>query len=383
MEYVSRFFTPPQSSFFIFGPRGTGKSLWTSRTYPEALRIDLLEPDVFRAYAAKPERLREAVEANPRCRHVVIDEVQKAPSLLNVVHGLLERPGSAQFILTGSSARKLKQTGVDLMAGRAVVRFLHPYMAAELGSRFELRQALRHGLLPLVLGAADPGDVLKSYAALYVREEVQLEGLIRNVGAFHRFLEAVSFSHAAPINVANVARECQVERSTVDNYLAILEDLLLAFRVPVFARRARRAVTTHSKFFLFDAGVFRSLRPAGPLDRPQEIEGAALEGLIAQHLRAWAAYSTGDNQLFYWRTRAGNEVDLVLYGSAGIRAFEVKNAREIQPRDLNGLRAFKEDYPEADCTLLYRGAERLRIAGIDCRPVEEFLAALRPGELPE
>src|SRR5262249_48629755 len=153
-----------------------------------------------------------------------------------------------------------------------------------------LKSALKQGLLPLVVEAPDPHDVLNSYAALYLREEVQWEGLVRNVGAFGRFLEAVTFSHAAQLNTSAVARECEVERKTVEGYLDILEDLLLAFRLPVFTRRARRELAAHTKLYLFDAGVYRALRPAGPLDRPEEIEGAALEGLVAQHLRAFIAY---------------------------------------------------------------------------------------------
>lgn len=381
MEFVPRFFDPPSTSYFLFGPRGTGKSLWTQRAVPDALRIDLLEPDQFRLYASRPERLREAVLARPRLRHVVVDEVQRVPELLSAVHALIERNRKLQFILTGSSARKLRRAGVDLMAGRAVTRSLHPYMAAELGPRFDLAAALRYGLVPLVVESPAPADVLRSYAALYVREEVQAEGLVRNVGSFARFLEAVSFSHAAPLNTSAVARDSQVERKTVEGYLEILEDLLLAFRVPVFTRRARRELSAHPKLYLFDAGLYRSLRPSGPLDRPEEIEGAALEGLVAQHLRAWAAYTEGEHGLWFWRTRSGVEVDLVLYGPEGLFAFEVKGIGRLRGDELKGLRAFREDYPSARCVLLYRGAERLRIDDITCLDVTEFLARLRPGDL--
>ena len=182
-------------------------------------------------------------------------------------------------MLTGSSARKLHRTGVDLLAGRAVLTTMHPFMAAELGAGFSLERALVQGLIPLVVDAADPAAALRSYAALYVREEVQAEGLVRNVGAFARFLEAVSFSHATVLNVSNLARECQVERKVADGYVEVLRDLLLAFTLPVFTRRARRRMTTHPKLYLMDAGLFRSLRPKGPLDRPEELAGAALEGL--------------------------------------------------------------------------------------------------------
>ena len=206
-----------------------------------------------------------------------------------------------------------------------------------------------------------------------------MEGLTRNVGNFARFLEVISFSHGAVLNVSNVARECQLERRTVAGYVEVLEDLLLCFRVPVFTRRARRQTSTHPKFYLFDAGVFRSLRPRGPLDRPQEIDGAALEGLVAQHLRAWAAYSGDGAELFFWRTRAGVEVDFIVYGEAGFWAIEVKNSARVDPRDLRPLKSFAEDYPECQPIFLYRGENPLQIDGIRCLPAGDFLRSLCPG----
>src|SRR5688572_5526004 len=187
-----------------------------------------------------------------------------------------------------------------------------------------------------------------------------MEGLVRNLGAFTRFLEAISFSHACVLNIANVARECEVERKTVEGYVGILEDLLLAFRVPVFTRRARRATAQHPKFYLFDAGVFRSLRPKGPLDRREEVDGPALAGLVVQHLRAWDAYRGGRNSLYYWRTRSGVEVDSILYGEDGFWAVEVKNATRIQRAELQPLQSFREDYPECRTLLVYRGNEQLK-----------------------
>jgi predicted AAA+ superfamily ATPase len=256
-------------------------------------------------------------------------------------------------------------------------------MASELGIHFSLKDALTDGLLPIVWGSDNPGQVLGTYAALYLREEVQMEGLVRNVGNFSRFLEAASFSHGAQLNISNVARECQVERKVVEGYVGILEDLLLGYRLPVFSKRAKRAVAAHPKFYLFDAGVYRSLRPKGPLNRPQEVEGAALEGLVCQHLRAWIDYSNTDSTLYYWRTRSGVEVDFVIYGSQGLRAIEVKNAVRIHPQDLRGLKAFREDYPEAKACLIYRGRDRLVKEGILCLPCDRFLSSLRPPVWPE
>jgi len=380
MELIERLFVPPRDSFLLFGPRGTGKSTWLHQHYPDAVYLDLLDPETFRTCLARPERLREIVEGSPEARTVVIDEIQKVPALLDMVHKLLEEKQrrSRQFILTGSSARKLKRTGVDLLAGRLLLKTLHPFMAAELGPRFDLAQSLRLGLLPLVLGAPDPEETLKSYVSLYLREEVQAEGLVRNVGNFSRFIEAISLSHGALLNTSEVARECQVGRKTVDGFVEVLEDLLLGFRIPVFSKRARRRLVQHPKFYYMDAGVFRSVRPKGPLDIPEEIGGASLEGLVAQHLRAWIAYSKNDGQLFFWRTKAGVEVDFVVYGEKTFLALEVKGAKSVTAKDTKSLASFLEDYPQAQACLLYGGKERLKINGILCLSCDEFLRHLVP-----
>jgi predicted AAA+ superfamily ATPase len=382
METIDRFFKPPKQSFFLFGPRGTGKSTLVKRQFKDALYLDILDPHTFRTLTASPEFLRERLSAEPQISTVVIDEIQKVPELLGLIHTLIEQRRGLRFVLTGSSSRKIKRTGADLLAGRALLACLHPFMAAELGRRFCLERALQDGMLPLVLGSAKAQHVLRTYAALYLREEVQMEGLVRNIGSFSRFLEAISFSHGGQLNISNVARDCQVERKVVEGYVAILEDLLLGYRIPVFTKRAKRALAAHPKFYIFDAGVYRALRPKGPLDRPQEIDGLALEGLVGQHLRAWIDYGATDSLLYYWRTRSGVEVDFVVYGPVGIYALEVKNALRVQPEDLTGLKSFTHDYPQARACLLYRGKDRLVKDGVLCLPCEEFLTALRPGSWP-
>jgi predicted AAA+ superfamily ATPase len=378
MEMIDRFLKKTRESFFLFGPRGTGKSTWIEMIFKNALAINLLEPDVFRRFAARPETLFELVRAQKKSATILIDEVQKVPEILDVVHQLIEENQNRQFILTGSSARKLKRTGVDLLAGRAALKTMHPFMAAELGAGFDLDEDLKTGLLPVIRGSKNPEEALKSYTALYLKEEVQLEGLVRNIGAFARFLEVISFSHASLLNISNIARDCEIERKTVEGYISILEDLLLAFKLPVFSRKAKRQLSEHPKFYLFDAGVFQSLRPRGPLDHPQEIMGGALEGLVAQHLRAWAAYSLGKNQLYFWRTRSGVEVDFVVYGEAGFWALEVKNSAKVSDSDLRPLRLFNDDFPESRVLCLYRGRERLLRHGVLCLPCEEFLLQLKP-----
>ena len=380
MLLINRFLDIPKDSFFLFGPRGTGKSTWLQASFPNALRIDLLDPPTLRTYISHPEYLEIKVAGeNPDC--ILIDEVQKIPELLTVVHRLIEMKKGWQFILIGSSARKLKREGVDLLAGRAVVRYMHPFMAAELADDFNFESALQYGLLPGVVTGHSAIDFLQTYIALYLKEEVQTECLVRNIAHFARFLEVMSFSHASILNLSNIARECQVSRSLIEGYLSVLEDLLLCFQLPVFSKRAKRELITHHKFYYFDAGVFRLLRATGPMDRESEINGIALEGLVAQHLRAWNDYQKVPHTLSYWRTRHGVEVDFVIYGKDAFYAIEVKNGTRVHSQDLKGLLAFCEDYPEAKPIFLYRGQDRLKMNGIDCIPVELFLKTLRPGKI--
>lgn len=377
METLVRFLRDPQSHFFLFGPRGTGKSTWL-RQIAHRVYLDLLDPMEFREFARAPERLRQLVDALESPSVIIIDEIQKLPELLDVVHQIIEQQRGHRFILTGSSARKLRQGATNLLGGRLLRREMHPLMANELGENFQMDRALTYGLIPLIYGSADPREQLAAYASVYVKEEVQAEALTRNIVAFSRFVESISFSHGSVLNLAAVARDCGIERNTAKNYLAILEDLLLIFRVPVFNKRAKRHLVTHEKLYFFDCGLFRSVRPKGPLDRPEEIEGAALEGLVASHLRSWAAYRNQEDALYYWRTKSGVEVDFVLYGPETFHAFEVKRSQTIQSKDLNALRAFRSDYPEARATLLYMGTRALQIDGIRIEPCEAYLREMHP-----
>lgn len=378
MAIVRRFLRPPAGSFFLFGPRGTGKSTWLQQQFPQALSLDLLDPAVLRHYQARPERLLERLAAMTGPQVVVIDEVQKAPQLLDVVHLLLEQQPQLRFVLTGSSARKLRHGAANLLGGRLAVAHMPPFLAAELGEEFSLSRALESGLVPLVWHSADPSATLAAYAGLYLQEEVQAEAMVRQLGDFARFLEVVSFSQGSQLNLASLAREAEIPRKRAESYLAVLEDLLLGFRLPVFQRRAQRQLVQHQKFFFFDTGVFRSVRPRGPMDSPEEIDGLALEGLVAQHLRALCQLRPGYAQLSFWRTRAGLEVDFVVYGPELFLAVEVKRSARVERRDLTALKAFGADYPEAQLLLLSFCADSLLIDGVRCEPIEPWLRSLVP-----
>ena len=381
MEVVKRFFSDPGVSYFLFGPRGTGKSTWLKMQYTEdVLYLDLLSPDLFRLYSARPERLKELIDGNPDKKIVIVDEIQKVPLLLDVVHQIIEEKRNIRFVLTGSSSRKLKQTGVDLLAGRAAYKTLHPFMASELRDGFDFENALKYGLLPLVHSSANPVETLNAYVVLYLNEEVKMEGLVRNIGDFSRFLEIISFSNASIINTSEIARESQVGRKTVESYISVLEDILLSYKLPVFTKRAKRQLISHPKFHFLDLRVYKLIRPTGPLDSTHEIDGIALENLVLQHLMAWNAYHGNGNKLYYWRTKAGVEIDFIIYGSDTLTAIEVKNTKNIRSNDLKGLKTFKNDYPEANCLFLYRGNEKLIKNGILCMPCDLFLEGLIPGK---
>jgi len=374
---IIRLFTVPESSFFLFGPRGTGKSTFVNGLLNRrSLYIDFLDPETFRTYTAYPETLIKTVDAlQPDL--VVIDEVQKAPHILDVVHKILEEK-KIRFILTGSGARKLKKTGADLLGGRALHCKMHPFTAEELGDSFSLAKALQNGLIPVVEQSAHPAKTLSAYVDIYLREEILAEGMVRNLGSFARFLETISFSHGAVLNISNLARECQIQRNIVTGYIEILEDLLLGYRLQVFSRRAKRKTASHPKFYFFDNGLYRRLRQRGPLDIETEITGPALEGLVGQHLRALIDYRFPETELYYWRSMAGNEVDFVLYGRNAFYAIEVKHTATLRPIDFNGLTAFGDDYPEATLLLIYSGKVTMKHKNVLVLPVEDLLR--RPGE---
>jgi len=367
-------------SIFIFGPRGTGKTTWLKTHIAPQIYIDLLNGDDFLRFSARPASIEELIPPgypeypkNPGDTDwIVIDEIQKVPELLNEVHRLIESRG-CRFIMTGSSARSLRKKGVNLLAGRALTAHMYPLTAMELETAFSLEKSVRFGHLPsayTITSDQEREAYLKSYVQTYIYQEVLQEGLTRNIGAFTRFLETASFSHGSVINYSEIARDIGRNRKVVENYFSILEDLLLGFTIPVFRRRAKRNMSVHPKFYFFDTGVYQTLRPRGPLDNYSEVSGPALEGLFIQEVRAYNEYHNCGYEIFFWRTAAHMEVDLVLYGRNGLKAFEIKHAQKVRGKDLKGLMAFGSDYPAAKLFLIYLGSRTEYHGNITILPFE-------------
>ncbi len=363
------------SSFFLFGPRGTGKTSWIRSEFPDALVFDLLSMSTYVEFLQNPSVLEEKIPKGFQ-DWIVIDEIQKIPDLLNEVHRLIESH-RYRFILTGSSARSLRRKGVNLLAGRAHSYKMFPLTAAELGSDFNLNESLQLGHLPAVHAHKQAAEeYLNAYIGTYLREEVLQEGLTRNLAAFARFLEVASFSQGSLLNISEVARECKIERKVVENYFAILEDLLIATRLPVFTKKAQRQTVIHPKFYYFDVGVYRTIRPKGPLDTPELMGGTSLETLVFQELSAISEYERLNFDLYFWRTVDQQEVDFILYGKKSLLAIEVKSSKTIHPSDLRSLQIFKEEYPIAKIFVFYGGKEPLYRGDIEILPVAEILPKL-------
>ena len=372
--YTRNIVLPTNKSFFLFGPRATGKTTLVKSRYPDAIYIDLLDGQIFQTLLAHPEKLASFIPPN-HTNYIIIDEVQRVPELLNEVHRLIENK-KYNFILTGSSARKLRRQGQNLLAGRALTYQLHPLSAEELGGDFSLEFVNKYGSLPTVFTEEDPQKYLYSYVKTYLQEEIMQEGLTRNLGAFARFLEVASFSVGSIINATSIAQEVMVERKVIENYFSILEDLMVGYKLPGFTRRAKRRIVSKPKFYFFDTGVYRTLRPSGPIDTDQEIGGIALENLFFQNLLAVNDSEDLKYNFYYYRTVNGSEVDFIAYGPNGFHAFEIKSSQNITAKHLRGLKTFSKVYPEAKLHIFYMGNQTRYEGNITTHPFEKDITNL-------
>ena len=377
-----RVLTPPRGSFFLFGVRGSGKTTWIHETFHGAYVVDLLDEARYRQLVAAPETLADELRAITRDRVVVLDEVQRVPALLNEVHRAIEND-RRRFALLGSSARKLKTAGTNLLGGRAVVRTMYPLVPAELGRDFDLDRVLRYGSIPLVWRAPDPRATLEAYINLYIREEVRAEALVRNLPAFLRFLPVAALFHGQVISVSGLARDAGAARTTVEGYLGILEDTLLATMVPAYEAKLRVRERKHPKLFWVDPGLVRAAKgDLGPVGA--EERGALFEGWVLTVLRAHGEVRELFDEICYWAPldARATEVDFLLRRGKEHLAIEVKASPHVAGPQLAGLRAIA-DLPRLTRRLLvYRGERSLKTEdGIEVWPADRFARAVADGSL--
>ncbi len=359
-------------SHFLFGPRQTGKTSLVRRSLKEAKVYDLLDTSVFLVLSRNPGRISE--ELGPRDSIVVIDEIQRLPILLNEVHRLIESRG-VRFLLTGSSARKLRRGGINLLGGRARIKKLHPLTWKELGDRFDLGRAMDRGLLPSIYFSDDPRADLLAYAGTYLQQEIIAEGTVRNVPAFSRFLKVAAHCNATVVNFTNVANDAQVARTTVYEYFEILKDTLVLHELPAWRKTKKRKPFASSKYYFFDVGVAGSLQ--GRAFRPGTPEfGEAFETFLMHELSSHADYVSGE-ALGYWRSKSGFEVDFILGDHTAV---EAKAKENVSPQDLRSLRALAEEkmLKRYLCVSLERRPRT--VEGVTVLPFKTFLEALWAGE---
>ncbi len=374
---------PPKRSFFLFGPRQTGKSTLIRSLLPrESWEINLLHSEEFFKYSKEPQLLRlEAIHKIERegVQTIFIDEAQRVPSLLDEVHALLELYPDCQFILTGSSARKLKHGAANLLAGRLVTRQLFPFTYGETVADFDLEEVLRYGSLPAICGQApaEKIDILRSYAETYLREEIQAEGLVRRLGGFSRFLDVAAAQCGELVNFSDVGRQAALPTRTVQSYYEILEDTLIGLRLQAYHKSVRKRLTRHPKFYLFDLGVTNGINrrlgaPPDPLTR-----GRLFEQLMVLETHRHLSYRLSENRLFYWRTSAGAEVDLLIEKEDQIvAAIEIKSTPRPGGAELSGLRAFRQEHPQVRLVLVSNADQPYRLDGVDIIPWRLYLSNL-------
>lgn len=388
--YIPRLLTCPERSFFLFGPRGTGKSTWLKHVLPDALRFDLLDSALYLELSRDPHRLEAMIGDRPTHSWVIVDEIQKAPPLLDEVHRLME-DRHWRFALCGSSARKLKRGGANLLAGRAITLNMEGFSAAELGASFNLSKAIEWGLLPFVCrDPSNSADILAAYMNTYLKEEIREEGLVRNVPPFVRFLAIAGQLNGQAVNGQNVAREAAVSRTTVETYFAILTDTLLGHFLAPWRPGLKVRESAHPKFYWFDPGVARAA--AGllrdPADRPWQ--GTALETLVFHELRVYNEVSRKHRPLSYYRTAAGVEIDFVVETAKRqsaspqcVVAIEVKRSEKWDrawEKPLRMLAALKGVKVERMIGV-YCGSRSYRFDGVDVMPVGDFFQSLHRGKV--
>jgi len=373
LVYRRRLSTPTESAF-LFGPRGTGKSTWLADVLPDAVTYDLLDSALALQLAREPSLLATQLAAIDRRRWVVIDEIQKVPALLDEVHRQIEKE-RRRFVMSGSSARKLRRGGANLLAGRAVQLDMFPLVSDEVGTVPPLDR-LPYGMLPKAYAAAKPQRFLQAYVVTYLKEEIQAEALTRNIGGFARFLEVAAIYNAQVTSTSNIARDAQVARQTVQGYFDVLVDTLLGSWLHAWKLKRATKLVAHPKFYFFDAGVARAL--SGRLAYPptQEEMGSIFETYLLHEIRAFLSYTERAYPLFFFRTPDDVEIDLLFESARGMIALELKASRTWRGEFNKGFRRIRAELDSVRCMGVYAGDRKLKHDGVVVYPYGEFIEAM-------
>ena len=366
-------------SVFLFGARQSGKTTLLLQLFPKSKFYDLLENDTFERFRRNPSMLRQELETIDDGSLVIIDEIQLIPELLNEVHWLIVRK-NLRFILSGSSARKLKRRGVNTLGGRALLNVLYPLVSAEIPD-FDLIRAINHGMIPTHYLTDDKNvqKKLQAYVSVYLKEEVKAEALVRNLATFNRFLEVAALTNGEMVNYNNIAQDCGIDAKTVKEYFSILEETLIGFKVPAFEKTIKRRLTQAPRFYYFDVALPNYLLGRKNLMPGSDDFGHSFEHFMIQEIRAYLGYNNIENALTYWHTYTGYEVDAVLCG--GKVAIEFKSSKEVQSKHLKGLKAFKEEHPDTRLIIVSMDIAPRIFNGVEVMPATHFLTTLWKGEI--
>lgn len=364
-------------SIFLWGARQVGKTTLLEQQYPAAKYYDLLQAKVFERLLRRPSLLSEEVEVLPEGSLVIIDEIQKVPQLLDEIHSLLHKK-KIRFILSGSSPRKIIRSGANLLGGRALKKILFPLVSAEIPD-FDIIKALNNGMIPRHYLINNPWERFRAYIGVYLNEEIKEEALSRNLKSFSRFLEVAAISNAEMVVYKNIAQDCGIDHRTVKDYFEILQDTMIAYFIAGFRATKKRRAILAPKFYFFDVGIANYLLNRKNMEPGTEAFGHALEHLIIQEIVAYLSYTYSTEDLTYWRTSSGYEVDAII--GLGRIAIEIKSTEEVNTRHIKGLKAFLEDFPMARCIVVSLDNEKRLLNGVEVFPVKRFLSALWNAEI--
>jgi predicted AAA+ superfamily ATPase len=362
-------------SIFLWGARQTGKSTLLKMQFPKQRTIDLLKSDEFERYNRRPALLREELSLLAEGELVIIDEIQKIPAILDEVHWLMSNR-NLRFIMSGSSARKLRRSGVNLLGGRAIQKHLYPLVSAEIPD-FDPIKACNNGMLPRHYLTENAGKRIHAYVGDYLQQEIKAEALTRNLNTFSRFMEVAALSNGEIINYNNIATECGISAPTVKEYFSILEDTLIGYMIPAFTRSIKRRVIQSPKFYYFDVGISNFLLKRTSINQGSPEFGHTFEHFILQEIIAYIGYLRPMQNLSYWRTTSGYEVDAII-GNARL-AIEIKSSTEVQSHHTKGLKAFSEEYPEARLITVSMDKYQRRMNNVEIYPATQFLSMLWKG----